>query len=126
MVCKVSERPMESTSYSGRLKNPREIRGASTGSHCTKIKCTPHRADFQTRGAVDWYAGEVRGSGKWALDPSRCRAGSRGARHRFGSDHAGRRMEVGADAAAICREDQCGEVGNGEGGGKSRKGFDRR
>jgi hypothetical protein len=26
-------------------------------------------------------------------------------------------MEVDADAAAICREDPCGKVGNGEGGG---------
>jgi hypothetical protein len=29
----------------------------------------------------------------------------------------GRRMEVAADAAAICREDQCGKVGNRESGG---------
>jgi len=33
---------MESTSYSGRLKNPREIVGVSTGSYCSKIKCTPN------------------------------------------------------------------------------------
>jgi hypothetical protein len=26
-------------------------------------------------------------------------------------------MEVDADAAAVCGEDQCGEVGNGEGSG---------
>ena len=27
-------------------------------------------------------------------------------------------MEVDAHAAAICGEDQCGEIGNGEGGGE--------
>ena len=30
------------------------------------------------------------------------------------------RMEVDADAAAVCGEDQCGEVGNGESGGRDR------
>jgi hypothetical protein len=32
-------------------------------------------------------------------------------------------LEVDADAAAICGEDQCGEVGDGEGGGNVREGF---
>src|SRR5271168_4792773 len=45
MLWEVPERPMESIAYSGRLGNPREIGGVSTGSYCTKIKCTPHRAD---------------------------------------------------------------------------------
>ena len=35
-------------------------------------------------------------------------------------------MEVDADAGAVCEEDQCGEIGDGEGGGKEWKGFDRR
>ena len=79
-----------------------------------------HRADLQTRGTVDRYAGEIRGRGQWALHAGGRRAGSRGARHRLSGDHAGRRMEVDADAAAICREDQCGEVRNGESGGRYR------
>src|ERR1035441_9896489 len=76
-----------------------------------------HRTDLQTRGAVDRYAGEVRGRGEWALHPSRRGAGSSRARHRLSGHHAGRRMEVDADAAIVCREDQCGEVGYGESGG---------
>jgi len=32
----------------------------------------------------------------------------------------GWRMEVDADAAAVCGEDQCREVGNGKGGGRDR------
>jgi hypothetical protein len=40
--------------------------------------------------------------------------------HRLSGDHASRRVEVAADAAAICREDQCGEVRNGESGGRHR------
>jgi len=32
-------------------------------------------------------------------------------------------MEVDADAAAVCGEDQCGEVGDGAGGGEGREGF---
>jgi integrase len=46
-----------------------------------------------------------------------CGAGSRGPRYRLGGEHAGGRMEVDADAAAVCGGDQCGEVRDGEGGG---------
>jgi hypothetical protein len=33
--------------YSGRLKKPREIGGVSTGSYCSKIKCTPAGESFR-------------------------------------------------------------------------------
>jgi hypothetical protein len=59
-----------------------------------------------------------------AFLPVRGGARSRGARHRRSGYHAGRWMEVAADAAAIRREDQCGKVRNGEGGGGAGKGFE--
>ena len=83
-------------------------------------RCRQHRVHLQTGGAVDRYAGEVRSGGEWALRPGRRGAGSRGTRHRLGGDHAGRRMEIDANAAPICREDQCGKVGNGKCGGGHR------
>ena len=46
MFWEAPERPIESIPYSGRLGNPREIGGVSTGSYCTKIKCTPLRTVF--------------------------------------------------------------------------------
>jgi hypothetical protein len=41
MFSEVPERAIEAMPCSGRLKNPREIEGVSTGSYCSKIKCTP-------------------------------------------------------------------------------------
>lgn len=35
-------------------------------------------------------------------------------------DHAGGRVEIDADATAVCRKDQCGALGDGEGGGRER------
>jgi hypothetical protein len=84
-------------------------------SNRRRFESRQHRADLQTGGTVDWDAGEVCGGGEWALHAGRSRAGSRGTRYRLGGDHAGRWMEIDADAVAICREDQCGKVGNGEG-----------
>jgi hypothetical protein len=81
------------------------------------IRSREYCADLQAGGAVDRDAGEVRGRGERALDESGCGAGSRSARYRLGGDHASRRMEVDADATAVCREDQRSEVGDGEGGG---------
>jgi hypothetical protein len=89
-----------------------------TRSNRRSVTSGQHRSDFQAGGAVDWDAGKVRGRGQWALDEGGCSTGSRGARHRLGGDHAGGRMEVDADAAAICRQDQCGAVGDGESGGR--------
>lgn len=42
MFWEAPERRIESIPYSGRLGNPGEIGGVSTGSYCTKIKCTPN------------------------------------------------------------------------------------
>ena len=44
MFWEAPERRIESIPYSGRLGNPGEIGGVSTGSYCTKIKCTPNPA----------------------------------------------------------------------------------
>ena len=41
MICEVPQRSIKSIRYSGDLKIPRERDGVSTGSYCSKIKCTP-------------------------------------------------------------------------------------
>jgi hypothetical protein len=46
MFWEAPERRIESIPYSGRLGNPGEIGGVSTGSYCTKIKCTPYMAQY--------------------------------------------------------------------------------
>jgi hypothetical protein len=57
MFCEIPERPTKSIFYGGGLKNHREIDGVSTGSYCTKIKCTPYRPG----GQLDRYDYDPRG-----------------------------------------------------------------
>jgi hypothetical protein len=57
------------------------------------------------------------------LDASQCNAGFSGARYRSWSNHAGRRLEVCTNAAAICREDQCSAVRHGSRCGGDWTGF---
>jgi integrase len=59
---------------------------------------------------------------QWIGMPARFVAEVSGHSTRVGAaqDLAGGRLEIDADAAAICREDQFGEVGNGESGGRHR------
>jgi hypothetical protein len=40
-----------------------------------------------------------------------------GIRYRPGGDYVGGALEIDADAAAVCGEDRCGEIGDGESGG---------
>ena len=58
--------------------------------------------------------------GEWAFDARGCDPGFGCARYRSRGYHAGRGMEIDSDAAAICGEDQCGEVRNGQGSGSRR------
>ena len=78
------------------------------------------RADLQAGGAVDRHAGASGRPGEWALDARRRDSRSGGARYRSRGHYAGRRVEIDTDAAAICREDQCSKVRNGEGSGGRR------
>jgi hypothetical protein len=90
------------------------------------LKSSKHCADFQASGAMDRNSAASGEPREWPLDASRCDAGFSGARYRSCSNHPSRRLEVTADAAAICGEDQCGEIGNSESGGEVGEGFDQR
>ena len=62
MFWEAPERRIESIPYSGRLGNPGEIGGVSTGSYCTKIKCTPASNELERKIAAIWE--EVLGIGQ--------------------------------------------------------------
>jgi hypothetical protein len=65
---------------------------------------------------VDWAAGEDGGKGQWAFNPSWRDSRFGRVRHRLGRNHSGWRVEVHANAATVCREDQRGAIRDGEGG----------
>lgn len=53
-------------------------------------------------GAVDWNARQTCQAGQRSFDASGRNSGPRRSRHRFRGDHAGRWLEIDADAAPIC------------------------
>ena len=85
-----------------------------------RLKSGKHRSDFQTHRAMDWHAGTIGAPGKRTFDSRWCHPGFGCARYRSRGYFASWRVEIDADAVAIRRENQCGEVRHGQGGGSGR------
>jgi len=62
----------------------------------------PCSSEVVRLGIVNWNTVKVRCAGEWPLHQGWCCAGSRRARHRLSGDHASRRLEIDANAAALC------------------------
>jgi integrase len=81
------------------------------------IKFWKHRADLQAGSAMDRYAGTSGEPCERAFDARWRDPGFGYARYRSRGHYAGRWVEIDSDAAAICREDQCSKVRDGQGSG---------